>query len=232
MTCEQWREDISAWIDGELTPYRTRQVAQHARTCSECRRTLDSFRKIASLAQAAPVPRVAPHVTDAAMSLVRAGHRRRLFWQKTVFSFSWPKITLAVSSVALAVMLAFVFEQNVFNSPHDARETPGPNAVQADAKAPPNASAEKSSGQIIAGELSVADSSVGAERVTAFAQSLGGNAYAVRGQRGSTVMVTIPSASRETFISGLSELGRWHSSTEPASSDGSATVGIKITEQR
>jgi len=46
------------------------------------------------------------------------------------------------------------------------------------------------------------------------------------------VIITIPSGTSETFISGLSGLGQWHGSVQPAAGDGSLTVGNRIVEQR
>jgi anti-sigma factor RsiW len=227
MTCEQWREDISAWIDGELSQYQTREVAQHVKTCSDCRRVFDEFRQISALSRSQPIPTVSPHVTDAAMALVRAAHERRSFWRETVLSFSWPKLTLAVCGTALAGVLALTFAQGMFDNPYAPSKSSGAPASVAATGSPTGSSSD----HVIAGELSVADASQGTTRVTAFAHSLGGEAHTVAGVRGSTVFVTIPSGARDTFISGLSGLGQWHGSVQPTAVDGSLTVGIKIVEQ-
>lgn len=37
MDCRDWRERISAWIDGEVPPSETRLIEAHLEACSECR---------------------------------------------------------------------------------------------------------------------------------------------------------------------------------------------------
>ncbi|MBR6950104.1 MAG: zf-HC2 domain-containing protein [Oscillospiraceae bacterium] len=57
-TCEAVREDLSAWLDGELEPERKAETLAHAETCEECRSFLETCRLVSEdlRNQAPPVP--------------------------------------------------------------------------------------------------------------------------------------------------------------------------------
>jgi anti-sigma factor RsiW len=228
MTCEQWREEISAWVDGELTSFQRREVARHARSCPGCRQALVNFRAITLVMRAGHLPGVSPRVSAAAMSLVVAKHRQQASWLDTFFAFPKLKAWLAVSGVVLACAVALALDQRVsLDNPF----APTIRAVQEGLGDATDPSAVALSRKVVAGELAVADTSQGAAKVTAFARLLGGEAHAVPDVGGSTVMVTIPADARETFLSGLSGFGQWHNTANSTAIGGSSAIGIKIIER-
>ena len=44
--CEQVREQLSAWLDGELTAAEHRQVAAHLEVCADCSRELAMLQRL------------------------------------------------------------------------------------------------------------------------------------------------------------------------------------------
>lgn len=85
MACEQIRERLSAWLDGELTAEESRQVAAHLEVCADCSRELSLLERLdAALGTlAAPVPnRLPERVLD------RLQPRRRYWWQSLAMAAS------------------------------------------------------------------------------------------------------------------------------------------------
>lgn len=84
IACEQIRERLSAWLDGELTAAESRQVAAHLEVCADCSRELSLLESLdAALGTlAAPVPaRLPERVLDRLQ-------RRRYWWQSLAMAAS------------------------------------------------------------------------------------------------------------------------------------------------
>jgi anti-sigma factor RsiW len=214
MMCEAWGEELSAWMDGELSPQRAREAAQHVQACDACQRGLRAFRQVDSVMKAEAAPRISARVTAPAMALVRERARTMhgpSVWQSLLDSF-WPKFTLTVAGAALAGLLAFVVAPNLFFS----------GQRQADEQA-------SLSGRPATGELAVANSAAGANDVADLALKLGGSvsSYQTAGST-STVLVKLPPGQQQQFIDGLSKLGTWTGQTTPASS---AAIAVRVIER-
>jgi len=83
--CEDVREQLSAWLDGELTEEGRAQVAAHLDSCAACRRELAQF--VALNAALAELP--APEPSGLAERvLVRVQARRRYWWQNLALAAS------------------------------------------------------------------------------------------------------------------------------------------------
>ena len=83
--CEQVREQLSAWLDGELTAAESRQVSQHLEVCPECSRELAMLQRLdAALGTLeTPLPaRLPERVLD------RLQPRRRYWWQSLAMAAS------------------------------------------------------------------------------------------------------------------------------------------------
>lgn len=83
--CEEVREQLSAWLDGELAIEEHAQVAAHLNSCAACRRELAQLTALnTALAQlAAPVPSgLAERV------LARVQPSRRYWWQNLALAAS------------------------------------------------------------------------------------------------------------------------------------------------
>lgn len=83
--CEEVREQLSTWLDGELAEEGRAQVAAHLASCAACRRGLAQLTALnAALAGlAAPVP-----FGLAERILARVQPRRRYWWQNLALAAS------------------------------------------------------------------------------------------------------------------------------------------------
>ncbi len=83
--CEQVRERLSAWLDGELAPDARGEVAAHLKDCGECRRELALLARLDSTLGIleAPVP---AGLTERVLDRLRP--RRRYGWQSLAMAAS------------------------------------------------------------------------------------------------------------------------------------------------
>ncbi len=68
-------EELSAFLDGELSPEERARVAAHLDACAECRAILQRLENTSAFIRDLPLPKAPPRVTDAAMRLVMARNR-------------------------------------------------------------------------------------------------------------------------------------------------------------
>lgn len=72
MSCNEFREQISAYVDGELDLLERRRVEEHILACPGCLREFDEFRRVRNLVSA--IPRIRP---PAGMPRQIMGHVQR-----------------------------------------------------------------------------------------------------------------------------------------------------------
>ncbi|MFF5213667.1 zf-HC2 domain-containing protein [Micromonospora sp. NPDC000442] len=75
MRCEQWREILSAQLDGEVTADEQRRVGGHLETCAGCRAWLDSAAKVTRRARTQVVTSL-PDLTEAILAAAPPPRRR------------------------------------------------------------------------------------------------------------------------------------------------------------
>lgn len=143
MRCEDFQEDLSAWIDGELTPAEEARLAVHLDSCPECRQVLHEFKETSLLARNLAIPRAPAFVTDAAMRLVRGmPQAARASWmlhvRRLLFEPFWPKVGIEVVGFAAAMALAvFVAHQAFTPSTNDSGTVAGAQSKETrDGQAP------------------------------------------------------------------------------------------------
>lgn len=56
MSCEQWSEQISAWVDGVLSEVEKAALEAHMRTCNACRQTANELMELKRRLRTVPVP--------------------------------------------------------------------------------------------------------------------------------------------------------------------------------
>ncbi|MEV6814533.1 zf-HC2 domain-containing protein [Micromonospora sp. NPDC051296] len=76
MGCEQWREILSAQLDGEATPEEQGTVAVHLETCAGCRSWLDTAAMVTRRARTQVVTAL-PDLTDAILAAAPPPRPRR-----------------------------------------------------------------------------------------------------------------------------------------------------------
>lgn len=73
-SCVGIRRQLSAYLDGELSPQRRTAVERHLVRCRSCRATLESLRRLERPLQAVEIPPVGP---DLAWRIVAEARKRR-----------------------------------------------------------------------------------------------------------------------------------------------------------
>ena len=113
MPSDEFYEDLSRWIDGELPPERHAQVTAHLKSCTTCRETLREFTQLSAVLRGMAVSDAPAYVTDNAMRLVRARARAedKSRWPHifpALFDLKLLKVGMCVTAVLVAVVLAIV----------------------------------------------------------------------------------------------------------------------------
>ncbi len=90
MRCEQWREILSAQLDGEVTADEQRRVGEHLETCAGCRTWLDSAARVTRRARTRVVT-AQPDLTEAILAAAPPPRRgRRTLTPTGVPGRLWP----------------------------------------------------------------------------------------------------------------------------------------------
>jgi len=115
MSCEELSEELSAYLDGELSPEERAALETHLERCPRCREELASLRAVSGLV--ASLPRVEPseQLSRTLAASLRARRTRR--WLRPIPLFAGDLIpALAVAALVLiAVTVTFVIPR--FTSP-------------------------------------------------------------------------------------------------------------------
>jgi hypothetical protein len=125
--CDPWFERLSAYLDGELSGFRRRNLEQHLSGCPHCSAALADLRQVVTRAKAWNEP--SEPSTDLWPGIAaRLEPRRPAWWRLPMAArFRWPlpRIAAAIILVALAV----VWSQSVRQPPVRqavVRPSPGP----------------------------------------------------------------------------------------------------------
>ena len=104
MRCSSCSNDLDRYLEGTLSPARMRAMAEHLRTCDDCRATLDELKIIdALLATTAPVE-LAPNFTYAVMAELRTRPLPRAFRLS-----HWALLTFYTIGAWVALVAFWVF---------------------------------------------------------------------------------------------------------------------------
>lgn len=107
--CGSVRENVTAWIDGELSPRRTERVGEHIAGCAECAAEAESVR--ASIALQRRVLTRLTTVGDVDAAVLHARLRRAVAAdtepRRSVWSWLFRPFVLAPAVAVLAVLLLF-----------------------------------------------------------------------------------------------------------------------------
>ncbi len=91
---------ISAYIDGELTPAEQAEFRAHLEHCASCRREEEELRRTSRLIQRLAPPAVPQGLADAIGELIER--------QRVPRRSSWPRPALVVATAVLVVVLVAV----------------------------------------------------------------------------------------------------------------------------
>lgn len=80
MKCDTYREQMSLWIDSQLTQDEIRRIEAHTATCQACRSALDTLHRVDRLLVSAPMMSPAPGFSARFQVKLVARRRRRRTW--------------------------------------------------------------------------------------------------------------------------------------------------------
>lgn len=126
--CADMREQISAWLDGELTPDNAAVVRNHIADCPQCQRVVESYRSIAISIR--DLPPVTPPVTladEIFAQTVDAG-QPRLLWRGSRIGYGFAGIAAVLAMFVVAGYL-FVGGYQRSIEPNVASSVPGQEDV-------------------------------------------------------------------------------------------------------
>ena len=104
MTCELWRDQIDAYIDGELASSHDEEVANHLRSCAECNAfAADAIHLKRTVAQAGKRYQPTAEFRDQIVRSIGANPARRALWMQ---------LSLAAAVILVAVALTLMLRSN------------------------------------------------------------------------------------------------------------------------
>ena len=115
MNCEQIQDDLSAYLDGELSPTRKAEIEAHVTGCAACQKRVVELEKLAAGVSAMSGMRPAPQFLSDVRRKLRTEPARRTSWADVLFRPYWLKIP--VEALALIVVAGTVL---VLVHPHRA----------------------------------------------------------------------------------------------------------------
>jgi predicted anti-sigma-YlaC factor YlaD len=95
MECDTYQEQMSLWIDGQLTEDEIQHIESHAAVCASCRTSLDGLRRLDRLFSAAPMTAPMPGFTDRFQARLDTRRRRTRTWAGL--------LTLALATLVLVL---------------------------------------------------------------------------------------------------------------------------------
>ena len=122
MTCEETREQFSAWVDQALSPREREQVAAHLAACADCPRELDRFARTVALLAGVERPCAPVGFVDRVMGAVR-----REPWPRRALRLvlgSRPQVPVSVAATAAIATLSVYLYQSAVPLQMAARHLP------------------------------------------------------------------------------------------------------------
>ena len=105
--CRKIQRELSAYLDGELTPSLRAEVEAHLASCAHCQRELLEMKTLTAGVAALPNLKPAPRfLTEVRRKIARDEKPEPMNWQDYVFRPYWLKVPLEVA--ALIVIIAMV----------------------------------------------------------------------------------------------------------------------------
>ena len=136
MSCEEFSESLSAYLDHELSPSERARLEAHLRDCSGCRQELESLRAVSRLVSSLPAVEPSEGFSRSLSREIAARRPRR--WLRPIPLFAGDLVpVLAVAAVVLIVVTAALV------IPYFTGPSPGPRGVEAPAGPAPTAERAK-----------------------------------------------------------------------------------------
>ena len=109
LSCLRYRNRLGAYLDGELSPMRSKAVSAHVARCKACRVALEELRRLAPVMHTLEVPPVPAGLADYVMARARTravrSHEGPVTWSPLEW---WRMVSVPLRLAACAtVLLAF-----------------------------------------------------------------------------------------------------------------------------
>lgn len=108
MDCDTYREQMSLWLDNQLTQDEIRHIEAHTATCTSCRAALSAWQRVDRLLASVPMVSPAPGFATRFQARLATHRRRRHTWAglatlglATLVIFMGAATLLAFSGLAL-----------------------------------------------------------------------------------------------------------------------------------
>lgn len=108
MECDAYREQMSLWLDNQLTPDDIRRIEAHTATCASCRAALSAWQRIDRLLASVPMASPAPGFATRFQARLVTRRRRYRTWAglttlglTTLVLFLGGAVLLALSGLAI-----------------------------------------------------------------------------------------------------------------------------------
>jgi hypothetical protein len=104
--CRKIQRELSAYLDGELTPSGCANVEEHLATCAQCQQELSEMKTLATGLAALPNLRPAPRfLTEVRRKIVRGEKPEPLTWRDYAFRPLWLKVPLEMAALILIIVM-------------------------------------------------------------------------------------------------------------------------------
>lgn len=100
MECNNYQEQMSLWIDNQLTPNEIREIEAHTATCLTCRTSLEALKRLDRLLNAAPMVSPTPGFSSRFQARLATRHRRRRTWAG-LLTLTLATLVLVLGAVAV-----------------------------------------------------------------------------------------------------------------------------------
>lgn len=108
--CDIIQAELSAYVDGELTPHRRELVEAHLSSCQRCQEALGELKTIvAGVAEMPKLPTPPRFLAEVRRKIARGDNPEALTWRDYLFQPFWVKVPLELA--ALVAITVFVMRQ-------------------------------------------------------------------------------------------------------------------------
>jgi Putative zinc-finger len=105
--CRKIQQELSAYLDGELTPSLRADVERHLTSCAQCQQELSEMKTLATGVAALPNLEPAPRfLAEVRRKIARAEKPEPMSWQDYVFRPFWLKVPLEAAALIVIIGLA------------------------------------------------------------------------------------------------------------------------------
>ena len=105
MTCSQLGNDLSAYVDGELSAARTAEIEAHVSECPHCQVRVAELRELSRGVAALPKLQPPPRFVEEVKGKIRGGAPERVRLIDVLFRPYWPKVPIEVLALIIVLFL-------------------------------------------------------------------------------------------------------------------------------